>query len=149
MMPWFAAVPPARSSTATDWCVPSGSYIGVRPDPSHCSNSPSPARSSRRDVSAAAPVVYYVFDLIVIAGRDVMHEALEKRRELLESEVLPKLTEPVRYASSLDADLAVLIQSVKAHGFEGLVAKRRDSACEPGLRSGVWMKMPVNRHQES
>ena len=98
--------------------------------------------------SAAAPTVYYVFDLMMLAGRDLMREPLEKRRELLEKTVLPKLTEPVRYAASLDASLPVLVQSVKAQGFEGLVAKRRNSVYEPGLRSGAWMKMRVNRGQE-
>jgi ATP-dependent DNA ligase len=41
-----------------------------------------------------------------------------------------------------------LIESVKASGLEGLVAKRRDSIYEPGLRSGAWRKMRVNRGQE-
>jgi bifunctional non-homologous end joining protein LigD len=98
--------------------------------------------------SAPAPVVYYVFDVMVLGGREVMQEPLHKRRDLLEKKVLPKLAEPVRYAAPLDATLPVLVQSVKAHGFEGLVAKRRTSAYEPGLRSGAWMKMRVNRGQE-
>ena len=55
--------------------------------------------------SAPAPVVYYVFDVMMLAGRDVMREPLEKRRVLLEKHVLPKLAEPVRYAASLDASL--------------------------------------------
>jgi DNA ligase D-like protein (predicted ligase) len=98
--------------------------------------------------SAPAPVIYYVFDVMVLSGRDVMREPLEKRRELLEEKVLPKLSEPVRYATSLDAVLPVLVQSVRAQGLEGLVAKRRNSAYEPGLRTGAWMKMRVNRGQE-
>lgn len=98
--------------------------------------------------SAAAPVIYYVFDVMVLAGRDVMREPLDKRRELLEQKVLPTLSEPVRYASSLDAALPVLVQSVKEQGFEGLVAKRRNSVYESGLRTGAWMKMRVNRGQE-
>ena len=98
--------------------------------------------------SAPAPVVYYVFDVVVLAGQNVMREPLQKRRELLEKKVLPKLTEPVRYSAPLEADLPVLIQSVKVHGFEGLVAKRRSGVYEPGLRSGAWMKMRVNRGQE-
>jgi bifunctional non-homologous end joining protein LigD len=98
--------------------------------------------------SAAGPVVYYVFDVMVLAGRDVTREPLEKRRKLLEQKVLPKLTDPVRYAAPFDADLSVLIESVRAQGFEGLVAKRRNSKYEPGLRSGAWMKMRVNRGQE-
>ena len=98
--------------------------------------------------SAAAPVVYYAFDVLVLSGRDVRREPLRKRRELLETRVLPKLREPVRYSAPLEAELPVLIESVKAHGFEGLVAKRRNSPYEPGLRSGAWMKMRVNRGQE-
>ena len=62
--------------------------------------------------------------------------------------MLPTLTEPIRYATPLDASLPVLIESVKSHGLEGLVAKRRDSRYEPGLRSGAWTKMRVDRGQE-
>ena len=98
--------------------------------------------------SSAGPVIYFVFDVMVLAGKDVRHEPLRQRRALLEKRVLPKLAEPVRYSAPLDADLPVLIQSVKAHGFEGLVAKRTTSAYESGLRSGAWMKMRVNRGQE-
>jgi bifunctional non-homologous end joining protein LigD len=98
--------------------------------------------------SAAAPVIYYVFDVMVLDGRDVTREPLEKRRELLEQKILPKVFEPIRYASSLDAALPVLVQSVKEQGFEGLVAKRRNSVYESGLRTGAWMKMRVNRGQE-
>jgi DNA ligase D-like protein (predicted ligase) len=98
--------------------------------------------------SSAVPVVFYVFDVMVLAGQNIRREPLEKRRELLEKKVLPKLQEPVRYAAPLDADLPTLVQSVKAHGFEGLVAKRPTSVYEPGPRTGAWMKMRVNRGQE-
>jgi bifunctional non-homologous end joining protein LigD len=98
--------------------------------------------------SAPAPVVFYVFDVLVLSGKDLRREPLQNRRELLEKKVLPRLPQPVRYSAPLDAELPVLIQSVKAHGFEGLVAKRRNSPYEPGLRSGAWMKMRVNRGQE-
>ena len=98
--------------------------------------------------SSATPVAYYVFDVMVLAGRDVRREPLHKRRELLEKKVLSLLPEPVRYSAPLDAELPVLIQSVRLHGFEGLVAKRRNSLYESGLRSGAWMKMRVNRGQE-
>ena len=43
---------------------------------------------------------------------------------------------------------ADLVASVKAQGLDGLVAKRRDSHYEPGLRSGAWQKMRVNQGQE-
>lgn len=98
--------------------------------------------------SAQAAIVYYVFDVMVLAGRDVTAEPLSARRELLEQKVLPALAEPVRYAGSLDASLSDLIHAVKTQGFEGLVAKRRNSRYESGLRTGAWMKMRINRGQE-
>ncbi|MBN9657079.1 MAG: non-homologous end-joining DNA ligase [Acidobacteria bacterium] len=97
---------------------------------------------------AGTPLNYYVFDLLILGGRDVMAEPLVRRREMLEREVLPKLSEPVRYSPELRASLADLIQSVKAQRLEGLVAKRRDSRYEPGQRSGAWQKMRVNEGQE-
>jgi DNA ligase D-like protein (predicted ligase) len=98
--------------------------------------------------SAGAPLHYYVFDLLVLEGQDVMGEPLVKRRELLEEHVLPKLAEPIRYSPVLEASLKDLIRSVKAQELEGLVAKRRNSKYEPGLRSGAWQKMRVNQGQE-
>jgi len=98
--------------------------------------------------SAGAPLHLYVFDLLILEGRDIMGEPLAKRRELLEGHVLPPLNEPIRYSPVLQASLADLIRSVKAQGLEGLVAKRRDSRYEPGLRSGSWQKMRVNQGQE-
>jgi ATP-dependent DNA ligase len=98
--------------------------------------------------SADTPIIYYVFDLLIVAGRDVRGEPLEVRRNLLERRVLSKLAEPVRYLGDLDASLPDLIASVKTQGLEGLVAKRRDSIYEPGLRTGAWQKMRVNRGQE-
>jgi bifunctional non-homologous end joining protein LigD len=98
--------------------------------------------------SAQTPLIYYVFDVLIVAGRDVMREPLDARRALLEEHVLPKLDEPIRYSQELRASLPDLIQAVKAQGLEGLVAKNRKRRYEPGLRSGAWQKMRVNRGQE-
>jgi len=98
--------------------------------------------------SAGAPLHFYIFDLLILKGRDVMGQPLVKRRELLEEHILPKLAEPIRYSPVLEAKLEDLIRSVKAQGLEGLVAKRRNSKYEPGQRSGAWQKMRVNQGQE-
>ena len=98
--------------------------------------------------SAKAPVFYYVFDVLVLAGQNVMGEPLDARRELLRREIFPKLSEPIRSSPELSANLSTLIESVRAQGLEGLVAKRRDSRYEPGQRSGVWQKMRLNQGQE-
>ena len=99
-------------------------------------------------VSSGQPVFYYVFDLMMLSGRDLTREPLERRRQLLEEKVLPRVREPVRYTPWLDASLSVLIASVQAQGLEGVVAKRSDSFYEPGQRSGAWQKMRLNQAQE-
>jgi DNA ligase D-like protein (predicted ligase) len=98
--------------------------------------------------SSKADLIFYVFDVMVLAGKDVMGEPLRQRRELLEKKVLTKLDEPIRYSPALEASLADLVHSIKAQGFEGLVAKRRDSKYQPGERTGAWQKMRVNQGQE-
>ena len=98
--------------------------------------------------STEAPLVYFVFDLLMLKGQSVMTKPLSGRRALLESEVLGKLAEPIRYSQELKANLPDLIASVKSAGLEGLVAKRRNSRYEPGQRSGAWQKMRINRGQE-
>jgi bifunctional non-homologous end joining protein LigD len=98
--------------------------------------------------ASSVPLFYYVFDVMIVGGKDVMAQTLESRRELLERQVLSKLSDPIRQSPVLEASLSDLIQSVKAQGLEGLVAKRRDSRYEPGQRSGAWQKMRVNQRQE-
>jgi bifunctional non-homologous end joining protein LigD len=96
----------------------------------------------------AAPLVFYAFDVMILGGQDVMGEHLTIRRGLLQTQVLSHLADPIRESPELDASLPDLIATVKAHGLEGLVAKRRNSRYEPGRRSGAWLKMRVNRGQE-
>lgn len=98
--------------------------------------------------ASKATIIYYVFDLMLLAGRDVTGETLESRRALLERKILPKLAEPIRYSPELPGSVSDLVQSVKAQRLEGLIAKRRDSRYEPGERTGAWRKMRVNQEQE-
>ncbi|HEX2445784.1 MAG TPA: non-homologous end-joining DNA ligase [Vicinamibacterales bacterium] len=102
----------------------------------------------QNSVASKTPILYYVFDVMTLNGRDVKSKTLEARRELLERNILPKLDEPIRYMGAFDADLRDLVESVKAQGLEGLVAKRRGSKYLPGLRPGAWMKLRINQGQE-
>ena len=47
--------------------------------------------------AASAEVHFFMFDVLILAGRDVMGEPLTKRRELMERHIFPKLSEPIRY----------------------------------------------------
>lgn len=98
--------------------------------------------------SNTAPVFYYVFDVLMLAGRNLMNETLDTRRELLKAKVLPKLREPLRFSDELRGTVAELLQAVRTYRFEGVVAKRRNSLYEPGKRSGAWRKMRVNQGRD-
>jgi len=75
--------------------------------------------------SGRQPVLYYVFDLLMLSGRELMRNPLERRRQILEEEILPTLAEPVQYIPFLNARLSDVIQSVKFQGLEGIVASSR------------------------
>jgi DNA ligase D-like protein (predicted ligase) len=98
--------------------------------------------------SHGVDLVYFVYDVMLLEGRDVMSQPFDQRRALLEESVLHRLTEPVRYSQRLEAGLADLVASVKAAKLEGLVAKNAQSRYEPGVRSGAWQKMRINVGQE-
>jgi len=78
---------------------------------------------------------YHVFDVIWIDGRDVTRLPLTERRQLLGE--LP-FTAPMRRVRELD-DAAPWDRAC-AEGWEGVIAKRRDSPYEH-KRSKHWLKM--------
>jgi ATP-dependent DNA ligase len=91
-----------------------------------------------------------VFDVIIHGGRRLIHVPLESRRELLSDMAadLKTHTPLIGLSDTLDTTPAELIPLVKEFGFEGIIAKRKDSCYEPGKRSGVWLKYKVNKAQE-
>ncbi|HTD68458.1 MAG TPA: hypothetical protein VK846_18190 [Candidatus Limnocylindria bacterium] len=49
--------------------------------------------------SASSPLHFFIFDLLVLQGRDVMGDQLTARRQLIEQHVLPKLSDPVLFSA--------------------------------------------------
>jgi bifunctional non-homologous end joining protein LigD len=96
---------------------------------------------------ASPTVVYYVFDVPVLRGRDLRRVPLTERRALLE-DVVARLPEPIRLSQVFDAGAEEMVAAARAQGLEGVVAKRRSSVYEPGQRSGAWAKVRVHQGQE-
>jgi bifunctional non-homologous end joining protein LigD len=93
----------------------------------------------------AAPVLYYVFDLLYRDGRSLLDEPYTARRDALEKLALDR--EPVHTPPWWPgAGQAVLAASI-AQGLEGIVGKPLDSRYLPGRR-GPWIKVKNVRHQE-
>jgi bifunctional non-homologous end joining protein LigD len=97
-----------------------------------------------RHAAAEVPVVYVVFDLLQIGGRDVRRLPLTKRKELL-SRVVPRRG-IIRWLDHLEGDGRPLHDLCATLGLEGLVAKRGDSPYRPGPeRSEDWLKIKRER----
>jgi bifunctional non-homologous end joining protein LigD len=100
------------------------------------------------DVAARAaqvPVYYQVFDLLAFDGHDATPLPWRDRRRLLDEVVE---TGPHWSVPPVHEDGPQLLAAMGDLGLEGLVAKRRDSAYEPGRRSRSWVKVKVRREQE-
>jgi bifunctional non-homologous end joining protein LigD len=99
--------------------------------------------------SQAQAVLFYAFDMIMHRGRSLRHIPLETRRELLADVIrdLKARTPLLCLSETIDVTPAELIPLVKEFGFEGVIAKRRDSCYESGKRSGAWLKYKVNKAQ--
>ncbi len=85
---------------------------------------------------------YHVFDIMWLDGRDVTALPLDARRELLAG--LP-LHPPLFRVGVLDGDTPWV--RACAEGWEGVIAKRRDSRYEH-RRSPHWLKMKCELEQE-
>ena len=96
--------------------------------------------------SAESKIRYIAFDILVLKGKSVLHLPLDERRALLDK-VLPR-NDHIDLSVVDRGKAAHIMKFVKAHGLEGVVAKRTDSAYEPGMRSGLWRKHRVNEGQE-
>ena len=46
-------------------------------------------------------LVFYLFDLLILAGVELRNETLETRRTLLRTRVMPRLTEPIRFSETI------------------------------------------------
>src|SRR6516165_8541776 len=97
--------------------------------------------------SGGVPLVYYVFDLLFLEGKDLRGEPLTARRKLL-ANLLKKAPENVRLSDELRGSKDELLRVAQKFGLEGLVAKRPNSLYEIGRRSGAWVKFKITKSQE-
>jgi bifunctional non-homologous end joining protein LigD len=101
-----------------------------------------------QEVAAAqreAPVVMLCFDLLHFAGTNLRGASYVDRRRYLSQCLLPSAHLQLVHASD---DAEKLYAASLASGFEGIVAKRRDSTYQPGKRTGAWLKIKSTQTAE-
>ncbi len=99
------------------------------------------ARAVRRAVEDV-PVIYYVFDILDLNGKTLLKTALLERKKLLKASVKP--CETVKILPFFDSSDFVL-EAAQKMGYEGVVAKKKNSAYYPGQRTDLWLKFKFQK----
>lgn len=93
----------------------------------------------------AAPVVLLCFDLLHFAGVNLRPARYVDRRRYLSQCLLPSAhIQLVHTSDNAEKLYAASLES----GFEGIVAKRKDSIYQPGKRSAAWLKIKATQTAE-
>jgi DNA ligase D-like protein (predicted ligase) len=98
--------------------------------------------------SKAQALVFYAFDVLIYRGRSVLTVPLYFRQEVLRRIFEDIKAAPIGLSENIEAAPTDMIRVAKEFGFEGIVAKRKNSVYEFGKRTGAWVKYKVNRRQE-
>jgi len=91
-------------------------------------------------------LLYYAFDILHLDGHDLTNLPLSRRKELL-LEALPQGPH-LKYSDHITGVGTKLLESVRAQGLEGVIAKRADSPYRT-TRSRDWLKLKTHHRQEA
>jgi len=92
-------------------------------------------------------LIYCVFDLLYLDGRDLRTEPLRVRRHLL-APIVADLPNVVLSESVADRGIDFFRAAVQ-HGLEGVVAKSAESPYREGQRGPDWLKIKTHNRQEA
>ncbi|HEX3448943.1 MAG TPA: DNA ligase D [Isosphaeraceae bacterium] len=92
-------------------------------------------------------LVYYVFDVLHLDGRDVTGVPLEARKEILKRAISQGTHKSIRYSDHLQGTGREIIDQACHLHLEGIISKRRNSLYRPG-RGLDWLKVKCLKRQE-
>ncbi|WP_159469802.1 DNA ligase D [Dyadobacter sp. 3J3] len=95
---------------------------------------------------ADGQLLYYVFDVLWLNGKNLMELTLKERKVILQT-LIPE-DGIIKSGFSMDARGTEFFEVAKSMGLEGIIAKRSDSIYRPGDRSKNWLKIKVKKRQE-
>jgi bifunctional non-homologous end joining protein LigD len=102
------------------------------------------------DLSTTIPAAFIAFDLLVDADALLLEERWDVRRKHLERALraAPAAVKRVVRPSIIAQESAELLRDAERHGWEGIMAKKRDCPYEPGRRVRHWQKLKLENRQE-
>jgi bifunctional non-homologous end joining protein LigD len=99
------------------------------------------------DSARTGSISYFAFDLVYLDGFDLRAAPLHARRALLEPLIGAAQDARLRFSAAFAADPASVLESARALGLEGIVAKRSDAPYS-STRSSHWLKLKCHAQQE-
>ena len=90
---------------------------------------------------------YMAFDILRLDGRDVRHEPLVARKQLLRGVL--RGSKDIAYADHVATRGREFFRAAKRAGLEGIVAKHMWSPYHAGIRSEKWVKLKTVLRQET
>ncbi|HEX3844615.1 MAG TPA: non-homologous end-joining DNA ligase [Steroidobacteraceae bacterium] len=138
------------AALGADRMILDGEIVALGPDgrPSFNALQNRAQRRGEKDIADGqrqAPAVLVCFDLLHFAGLNLRSAPYVERRRYLSQCLLPS-THIQLIHSGQDAE--ALYAAAIASGYEGVVAKRRDSIYQPGQRVAAWRKVKPVRSAE-
>jgi DNA ligase D-like protein (predicted ligase) len=94
------------------------------------------------EMTRQIPVVFLVFDLLYLDGRDLTGLPLTERRRMMEEAIVP--SDRLQVSPITEGAGAALFTAAADQGLEGIMAKRLSSIYRPGDRSKDWLKVKVS-----
>ena len=104
------------------------------------------SRAQARRLAKGTPVTYVIFDLLWLDGHSLMREPYKERRRQLAALALSG--ESWQTPDHVVGQGAQLLAASAEQHLEGMVAKRLESAYQPGVRSRDWVKVKTVARQE-
>ena len=146
---WSAKLASLRAALARSK-LPSGWYDGEIVVPDERGVPDFAALQLAFETGRTQDIVFYLFDLPFLEGRDLRALPLDERRAELKRVLGPEVSDRVRISEAFDAfhgSIASVLGSACKLGLEGVMAKRRDSVYRAG-RSAQWIKLKCGQRQE-
>jgi DNA ligase D-like protein (predicted ligase) len=136
----YSGVAAAAARLAADAAVLDGEVVAV-----DAAGRPSFQALQNRGSFPQHKIAYYAFDLLHVDGEDLRRLPLEQRKERLATVVRGS---GIPISPFLPGTAAQVIEAVRRLGLEGVIAKRKDSRYDAGIRGSGWLKLKLDRQQE-
>ncbi len=104
-----------------------------------------PSFSQMQNRARSTRLEFWAFDILFLDGRPLMKAKYRDRRKILEALadggglIVP---------AAIDGDGPEALEYARSRGWEGVIAKKRESTYQPGRRSSSWIKDKIWNTQE-